>query len=515
MKKLYLLLANGLVLFAGVGTLTLSVAGCNHKKKGDTTTKIYDALNKFTKTSPLEIPYQTKTPTAKVSDSAITKAVKDLMKAKVPAIFTETVLDKIKFDDTPLKVNEVVAVKATYNNDQEKAVTIYIKERTIEPSLVYSELAKFTKASPLEIAYQTETPTAPVSDPAVTKAVKELMKAKVPDIFTDTVLGKIKFDETLLKVGEVVAVKATYNNDQEKAVTIYIKERTIEPSLVYSELAKFTKASPLEIAYQTETPTAPVSDPAVTKAVKELMKAKVPDIFTDTVLGKIKFDETLLKVGEVVAVKATYNDDQEKAVTIYIKEPENFDQGVYDALASFVQNNPIEIPYNQKNPTAPASNPAVTTAIKSQMKKKDPIFTDPVLAEITFSNTPLQENTAVQVQATYKEKAVTIYVKEEDNSITTLVINILKNYNAGNPVEIGVEYDGKYADDDPAWNIRAFIYLRWLRSGGTDPKIGEIISPQSKEVTLSHTQLKKGESVRVTASYGGKSATIFVKVKET
>lgn len=46
-------------------------------------------------------------------------------------------------------------------------------------------------------------------------------------------------------------------------------------------------------------------------------------------------------------------------------------------------------------------------------------------------------------------------------------------------------------------------------------KIEKIFSPSKKKVTFSHTQLKKGESVSVTASYGGKSATIFVKVKET
>ena len=505
MKKLYLLLANGLVLFAGVGTLTLSVAGCDHKKKDDPTTKIYDALNKFTKTSPLEIPYQTETPTAKVSDPAITKAVKDLMKDKDPDIFTDTVLDKIKFDDTPLKVGEAVAVKATYNNDQEKAVTIYIKERITE-SLVYSELAKFTKASPLEILYQTN-PTAPASDPAVTKVIRDQLKSKNPTIFTSTVVAEITFSNTPLQENTAVQVQATY---KEKATPIYVKEEKNPDQGVYDALATFDQKHPIEILYQTN-PTAPVSDPAITKAVKDLMKAKVPDIFTDTVLDKIKFDDTPLKVGEAVAVKATYNNDQEKAVTIYIKEAKNLDQGVYDVLATFDQKHPIEILY-QTNPTAPASDPAITKVIRDQLKSKNPtIFTSTVVAEITFSNTPLQENTAVQVQATYKEKVTPIYVLEQDNSLSTLVINELKKRNAGNPVIIGAEYAGKYADekshDGPAWSIRTRIWLKF------PDKIKKIIPSTWTELKFNHTQLKKGKSVSVIASYGGKSATIFVRVK--
>ena len=280
---------------------------------------------------------------------------------------------------------------------------------------------------------------------------------------------------------------------------------------IYDALNKFTKTSPLEIPYQTKTPTAKVSDSAITKAVKELMKAKVPAIFTDTVLGKIKFDDTPLKVGEAVAVKATYNNDQEKAVTIYIKEPENFDQVVYDALKDFNDKNPIVIPYNKTNPTAPASDPVITGSIQAQLKFKNPIFTSTVVAEITFSNTPLQENKAVQVQATYKEQATPIYVLEEDNSLSTLVINILKKYNASNPVIIGAEYAGKFADekshDGPAWSIRTRIWLKF------PDKIKKIIPSTWRELKFDHTQLKKGESVRVIASYGGKSATIFVRVK--
>ena len=348
MKKLYLLLANGLVLFAGVGTLTLSVAGCDHKKKGDATTKIYDALNKFTKASPLEIPYQTKTPTA------------------------------------------------------------------------------------------------PASDPAITKAVKDLMKDKVPDIFTDTVLGEIKFDDTPLKVGEVVAVKATYNNDQEKAVTIYVKEAKNPDQGVYDALASFDQKHPLEIPYNQKSPTAPASDPVITGSIQAQLKVKNP-IFTDAVVQAITFNEITMQPNTPVEVQATY---KEQATPIYVKEAKNPDQGVYDALASFDQKHPLEIPYNQKSPTAPASDPVITGSIQAQLKVKNPIFTDAVVQAITFNEITMQPNTPVQVQATYKGQATPIYVLEVDNSTIKLVINILKKYNnAGNPVEINYELGGKFADD--------------------------------------------------------------------
>ena len=85
------------------------------------------------------------------------------------------------------------------------------------------------------------------------------------------------------------------------------------------------------------------------------------------------------------------------------------------------------------------------------MESKNPIFTDTVLDKIKFDDTPLKVNEVVAVKATYnndQEKAVTIYVLEEDNSISTLVINILKQYNAGNPVKIESKYDGKFANDE-------------------------------------------------------------------
>ena len=246
------------------------------------------------------------------------------------------------------------------------------------------------------------------------------------------------------------------------------------------------------------------------------MESKVPDIFTDIVLDKIKFDDTHLKVGEAVPVKATYNNDQEKAVTIFVKEPYNTAEGIYDALKEFTKANLIEIPH-QEPPTPLASDPAVASKIKSEMTSRNPIFAKTVLDKIKFDDTHLKVNEAVPVKATYnndQEKAVTIYVLEQDNSISTLVINILKKYNAGNPVEINSKNDGKFANDgSPAWNIRSVIHLQVFSDPTIDKEIKKIFRPWLKKVKFSKTQLKKGESVGVTASYGGKSTTIFVFVK--
>ena len=87
----------------------------------------------------------------------------------------------------------------------------------------------------------------------------------------------------------------------------------------------------------------------------------------------------------------------------------------------------------KKKPTAPANDPAIATAIKSQFKSKKPaVFTDAVLEKITFSKTYLQLNKAVEVQATYGKKPTPIYVKE----LVQTVDNALAEFNKTHPLEI-------------------------------------------------------------------------------
>ena len=185
---------------------------------------------------------------------------------------------------------------------------------------------------------------------------------------------------------------------------------------------------------------------------------------------------------------------------------------VHDALKKLDQKHPLEIPYNQKNPKAPASDPAVAKVIRDQLKSKNPtIFTSTVVAEITFSKTPLKENTAVQVQATYKEKATPIYVKENDQSEAQKVINILKTFNSpDNAVVIDAKYAGKYADEYSSGVLaKAGDAIR-----GYILKSSKITFRECVIINFSHTLLKKDTSVTVTATYKGKSTDILVKLKK-
>ena len=375
MKKLYLLLSSVAVSLLVASSLTVTVAGCDHKKD-DTTTKVHDALKKLDQKHPLEIPYSQKKPKAPASDPAVTKVIRDQLKSKNPTIFTSTVVAEITFSNTPLQENTAVEVQATYNK---KATSIY---------------------------------------------VKEAKKAKDPD------------------------------------------------QVIYDALKEFNYKNPIVIFYNKTNPTAPASDPAITKLIRNQLKQNNPTIFTSTVVAEITFNNTPLQENTAVEVQATY---KEKATPIYVKE-ENLDQGVYDALASFDQNSPIKIPYNQKKPKAPASDPAVTKVIRDQLKSKNPtIFTSTVVAEITFSNTPLQENTPVEVQATYKEKATPIYVLEKPKKISKIekkVKNVLQRFSSqSNRLKILTRGSELKASDIKGSKLIRDALLEQGKGGGLTPAL--------------------------------------------
>ena len=392
------------------GSLATTVAGCNHKKKDDKTTKVCDALKKFTETNPIEIPYNTANPTAPASDPTVAKAIREQLKLKNPTIFTTEVVAGITFSNTPLQANTAVKVVVTYNK---KETTIYVKEA--------------------------ENPD---------QAIKEALKK--------------------------------FNNEQ----------------------------SAITIPYQN--PGARANDPEIAPKIKSAMTSRNP-IFTVTVLTEISFNDTLLQENTAVSVQATYKNTP---TTIYVKEGVDTTKKIYDALKDFNQKNPIEIPFYQKNPETPASDPAITKLIGDQLKLKNPtIFTTEVVAEITFSNTPLQPNTAVLVQATYEKKATPIYVKEADSSEAQDVINDLQKFNTtATAVEIDAKYAGKYADDYGIFlfnkagdAIREYIIVN----------SSEIETEQAFKITFDHVQLKKDTPVTVKAIYKGKSTEILVKLKKS
>ena len=496
MKKLYLLLVSSLLLVGSAGALTVSVAGCDHKKKDDQTTKVCDALKEFTKTNPIKILYNQANSKALASDPAVTKLIRDQLKSKNPTIFTDPVLAEITFSKTPLQPGTAVEIQAIY---KKKPTAIYVQEAANPAQGVYQALAKFDQKHPIVILYQTK-PTALASSSLVTKAIQSRMKSRNP-IFTDDVVKDISFSKTALQPGTAVEIKAIY---KKKPTTIYVKETK---NLIYEALAKFDTTTPIAIAYNHKTPTALASNPAVTTAIKSQMKKRDP-IFTDPVLAEITFSKTPLQPGTAVEIQAIY---KKKPTAIYVQEAANPAQGVYKALAKLDQKHPIVILFNEKNPTALASNPAVTTAIKSQMKKRDPIFTDPVLAEITFSKTPLQPGTAVLVQANYDKQETPFYVQEQEGSEAQKVINTLKQFN--NPataVQIGAEYDRKHADEYSIVGLvtKAGDAIRnYIADHGID--IAKV-----HDITFNHALLMQEHPVSVTASYKAKSTPILVKLKD-
>ena len=467
MKKLYLLLSSAAVSLLVASSLTVTVAGCDHKKD-DTTTKVHDALKKLDQKHPLEIPYNQKNPKAPASDPAVTKVIRDQLKSKNPTIFTSTVAAEITFSNTPLQENTAVEVQATYNK---KATSIYVKEakKAKDPDqVIYDALKEFNYKNPIVIFYNKTNPTAPASDPAITKLIRNQLKQNNPTIFTSTVVAEITFSNTPLQENTAVQVKATY---KEQATPIYVKAKNLDQG-VYDALASFDQKHPLKIPYNQKKPKAPASDPAVTKVIRDQLKSKNPTIFTSTVVAEITFNNTPLQENTAVEVQATY---KEKATSIYVKE-ENLDQGVYDALASFDQNSPIKIPYNQKKPKAPASDPAVTKVIRDQLKSKNPtIFTSTVVAEITFSNTPLQENTPVEVQATYKEKATPIYVLEKPKKISKIekkVKNVLQRFSSqSNRLKILTRGSELKASDIKGSKLIRDALLEQGKRGGLTPAL--------------------------------------------
>lgn len=220
MRKLYLLLTSNLILLTGVGTLTTTVAGCTKET-------VYDALKKFGEKNPIKIPFQGEKSTAKVSDETVTKAIKKEMQSKDP-IFTSDVLEKIKFDDTLLKPNEQVAVKATYNK---KETPIYVKEAE---NPIYKELAKFHKNNPLQIIYDTNNPKPKPSDPEAAENIRYGLKLNNKIIFTDEVTKKITFKgDHNLKIDEAILVNATY---EKKQILMYVEEKLDIAPLISNEL---------------------------------------------------------------------------------------------------------------------------------------------------------------------------------------------------------------------------------------------------------------------------------------
>ena len=379
---------------------------------------------------------------------------------------------------------------------------------------VIDTLNDFDQKSPLKIGYLGKDAWAHVCKKSVAEKVKKALQLQSRTVFTPTVLDKIHFGSSaVLNPGVLVSVEVIYRANpsaRERVTYFYVLEEPNAEHQVNDALKNFSKNNPIKIPYQSSK--AKASDPAITKLIRDQLKQNNPTIFTSEVIAKITFSSTILQPNTAVQVQATYN---KKATSIYVKEAEKAkdpDQVIYDALKEFNYKNPIVIPYNKTNPTAPASDPAITKLIRDQLKQNNPtIFTSEVIAKITFSSTILQPNTAVQVQATYNKKATSIYVKEQNDPKIQKVINDLQTLNTpATAVQIGVEYDGKYADEygDP-FHPKAGDAIRFEIFQKKLPSITLEILPK---ISFSHVSLKQGVLNTVTASYCGVSTNILVKL---
>ena len=237
------------------------------------------------------------------------------------------------------------------------------------------------------------------------------------------------------------------------------------------------------------------NDPEAKKAIFAALNWRFSNIFTTAVQKEITLDSTKLIPDQPVLVQVTYRGTT--VVQIYIWEKIS---PAFAALKKFSQKNPIVIPYNKKNPTAIASDPAVTTAIKSQMKKRDPIFTDPVLAEITFSKTPLQPGTAVLVQATYLGEKTTIYVKEQNSDVHVA----LKELTQKNPLKIsnlGIDSQAPVSKRSVTTRLQ-----RRLKQFKSTIFTNDVVV----KITFDNTPLNPGTAIAVNATYNQQTTKIYV-----
>lgn len=220
-------------------------------------------------------------------------------------------------------------------------------------------------------------------------------------------------------------------------------------------------------------------------------------IFTDVVLGAITFSQTPLQPGTPVKIQAIY---KTIVTLIYVKEAQDPDHVIYDALTKFNWKNPLEIPY--QNPTASASDPEVIQAINSEMKSRDPIFTDQVTAKISFNNRPLQPNIPTLVVATYKKLEIGIHVKEAKNPD---IYQELTKFNKTNPIEI------LYNKANPHISVSDSKVTQAIKSEMNLKNPGVFKPYILAEISFANKSLRPGIAVPIQATYKTKKTSYYLR----
>ena len=217
MKKIYLLLVNGLLITSAVGVTALTVAGCNDKDKKPkvTDTDVKKALEKFQEET-LEIDYLE----GHDADSTSLPVVRNEIRKKLAdnsSVLTEEIVKKIEFNNSLLIPDKVVTVEATYTGTGDKKIkvdNIKVKE-SYGTEFVKGKLAAYTKENPLQAEYTGDDTAKAASSDAVTGKIR---KALSHTGLTSGLIDKITFDATEVTPGKPVEITPKYPGSQDAKI---------------------------------------------------------------------------------------------------------------------------------------------------------------------------------------------------------------------------------------------------------------------------------------------------------
>ena len=292
------------------------------------------------------------------------------------------------------------------------------------------------------------------------------------------------------------------------------RKRKTEDAVIVA-LKNINKNHPLTIPFLGEYATASANNDRVATVIHTALQKLDEKVFTLKVVEEITFGGTHLKPGSPVKVAATY---QKQKVPIFVKESENI-KPVYDALAYFTKTNPLPVIYQEGYKMSPASSNKLTKQLRLTLGYKRPdIFTKTLVSQITFGDKSLKPGAVVGVSAIYRGKKTTIYVKEDEKSRVSEVIEALKFFhNKDNVIELSPDkYSGKFTDES-SWGdfsekagdaIREYIFENTI-------DLKSVIKSYLRHffITFDHKELiKNTEPIEVKANYLGKSISIWVKL---
>lgn len=210
MKKIYLLLVNGLLITSAVGVTALTVAGCKDEDKDkDKDKKVADedvkkALEEF-QGKALEIDYLEGNDAASTSLPFVAKKIRKKL-ADSSSVLTEEIVKKIEFNNSLLVPDEEVSVEATYTGDKKIHVNIKVKE-LYGTEFVKKKLADYIETNPLQTEYTGDDSAKAASSTKVTGKIKKALRHVG---LTSGLLKHISFDATEITPGIKAEITPSY-----------------------------------------------------------------------------------------------------------------------------------------------------------------------------------------------------------------------------------------------------------------------------------------------------------------